>query len=43
MSGNGDLVRVENLKTYFPIRRGILSRVVGHVKAVDNVSFHIKK
>ena len=43
MSGNGDLVRVENLKTYFPIRRGILSRVIGHVKAVDNVSFHIKK
>ena len=43
MSENGDLLRVENLKTYFPIRRGVFSRVVGHVKAVDNVSFHIKK
>jgi oligopeptide transport system ATP-binding protein len=34
-------LRVRNLKKYFPIRRGILSRVVGQVKAVDDVSFDI--
>ncbi|MGE4158846.1 MAG: ABC transporter ATP-binding protein [Planctomycetota bacterium] len=28
-----------NLKTWFPIRRGLLGRVKGHVKAVDGVSF----
>ena len=37
------LVDVANLKKYFPIRRGIFSRVVGHVKAVDDVSFPIHK
>ena len=31
------------LKTYFPIKGGIFSRTVGHVKAVDGVSFTIKK
>ena len=36
------LVEVENLRTYFPIRRGLFSRVVGHVKAVDGVSFKIE-
>jgi peptide/nickel transport system ATP-binding protein/oligopeptide transport system ATP-binding protein len=33
------LMQVGNLKKYFPIRRGFLSRTVGHVKAVDGVSF----
>ena len=42
-NGNGDLLKVEHLKKYFPIRRGIFSRVVGHVKAVDNVSFEVKR
>lgn len=37
------LVRVENLKKYFPIRGGIFQKVVGNVKAVDDVSFEIKK
>jgi ABC-type microcin C transport system duplicated ATPase subunit YejF len=32
---NGALLRVENLTKHYPIRRGVLSRVVGHVKAVD--------
>jgi oligopeptide/dipeptide ABC transporter ATP-binding protein len=32
---------VRNLRTYFPIRKGVLSRTVGHVKAVDEVSFDI--
>ncbi|MFP4144811.1 MAG: ABC transporter ATP-binding protein [Phycisphaeraceae bacterium] len=35
------LVRVKDLKTYFPVRRGLLRRTVGHVKAVDGVSFDI--
>jgi oligopeptide transport system ATP-binding protein len=38
------MVRVENLKKYFPIYRGvIISRKVAAVKAVDNVSFDIYK
>jgi oligopeptide transport system ATP-binding protein len=38
------MVRVENLKKYFPITRGLIfSRQVGAVKAVDDVSFVIKK
>jgi len=35
------LVKVENLKKYFPIKRGIVRRKVGDVKAVDGVSFDI--
>ncbi len=35
------LLEVKGLKKYFPIERGFLRRVVGHVKAVDDVSFHI--
>jgi ABC-type oligopeptide transport system ATPase subunit len=37
------LLEVRNLKKYFPVRRGVLSRVVSHVKAVDDVSFAIEK
>ena len=35
------LVESRHLKKYFPVRRGVLQRVVGHVKAVDDVSFQI--
>ena len=35
------LVEVKNLKKYFPIRKGLFSKVVGNVKAVDDVSFEI--
>lgn len=35
------LLRVRDLKTYFPIRKGLFSRTVGHVKAVDGVSFDL--
>ena len=35
------LLQVTDLKKYFPIRSGFFKRVVGHVKAVDGVSFHI--
>ena len=37
------LVEIRNLKTYFPIRGGLLQRTIGHVKAVDNVGFNIQK
>lgn len=35
------LLDVRGLKTYFPIRRGLLKHTVGHLKAVDDVSFQI--
>jgi oligopeptide/dipeptide ABC transporter ATP-binding protein len=35
------LVQVRDLKKYFPVRRGLLSRVVAHVQAVDGISFDI--
>jgi peptide/nickel transport system ATP-binding protein/oligopeptide transport system ATP-binding protein len=38
-----NLVEVKNLKKWFPIRGGILSRVVANVKAVNDVSFGVKK
>jgi oligopeptide/dipeptide ABC transporter ATP-binding protein len=37
------LLQVENLKKYFPIRRGVFQRTVGHVRAVDGVSFSVQK
>ncbi len=38
---DGALLRVESLKKYFPVRRGLFSRVSGHVKAVDDVSLFV--
>lgn len=37
------LLEVRGLKKYFPIERGFLRRVVGHVRAVDYVSLHIDR
>ena len=37
------LLDVKGLKKYFPIRRGILQRTIGHVKAVDDVSFFLNR
>ena len=36
------LIEVRNLRTYFPIKKGLFSRVVGQVKAVDDVSFEVR-
>ncbi|QEN05884.1 dipeptide ABC transporter ATP-binding protein [Thiospirochaeta perfilievii] len=38
-----NLVEVKNLKKYYPIKSGVLQKVTGHVKAVDDVSFNIAK
>jgi len=37
------LLEVENLKKYFPVKKGVLSRTVGQVRAVDGVSFTLKR
>lgn len=37
------MIKVENLKQYFPIKGGFFGKTVGNVKAVDNISFEIKK
>ncbi len=38
-----DLIQVQSLKKYFPVRSGIMQRVVAQVQAVDDVSFSIKQ
>src|SRR5512132_1779176 len=44
MSTNGNLIEVENLKMYFPIKSGlVLDRHVGDVRAVDGVSLSIRR
>ena len=43
MGDNKILVEVNNLVKYFPVRAGLLQRVVAHVQAVDGVSFSIKE
>ncbi len=40
---NQDLVQVEHLVKYFPVRAGLMQRVVNWVKAVDDVSFTVKR
>lgn len=38
-----ELVQVDNLVKYFPVRAGLLQRVVAYVQAVDNVSFKVRQ
>lgn len=40
---NETLVRIKNLKVWFPVRKGLFKRVVDHVRAVDGVDLDIKK
>ena len=40
---NKCLMQVKNLRKYFPIRRGVFSKVVNYVKAVDKVDFTINQ
>lgn len=37
------LLEVKNLRKFFPIQKGFLRRVVGHVRAVDDVSFIVRE
>lgn len=37
------ILRVENLKKYFPVKSGVFGKTVGNVKAVDDVSFYLKE
>jgi len=38
-----NVIQVRNLKQYFPIKAGLMQRVVGYVKAVDDISFRIER
>jgi len=38
-----DLLVVKDLKTWFPVKSGIIQRTVGYVKAVDGISFSISR
>ena len=35
------IIKLENLKTHFPVRKGVFRRTVGHIKAVDGVDLEI--
>lgn len=42
-SQSENLLEIKNLKTYYPVKGGFFKQTVGHVKAVDNISFEIKR
>jgi microcin C transport system ATP-binding protein len=37
------VVATDNLKVWFPIKRGVLRKIVGHIKAVDGISLEVRK
>jgi peptide/nickel transport system ATP-binding protein len=39
----GEDLSIKNLKVYYPIRKGLLKRTVGHVKAVDDLSIEVPR
>ena len=43
MSVMDNILEVRNLKVHFPIRKGVFARTVGHVKAVDDVTFSLRR
>ena len=43
MNDAASLLRVEGLRTWFPIRAGLLRRTVGHVRAVDGVDLEVRR
>jgi len=43
MASENILLNVERLKKYFPVRKGVFRRVIGHVKAVDRVDLLIRQ
>lgn len=40
---NGELIKVTKLYKYFPVSAGVFRKIVSHIKAVDGISFTIKK
>ncbi|MGH2752133.1 MAG: ABC transporter ATP-binding protein [Actinomycetota bacterium] len=42
-NSSDNVVSVRNLRKHFPIKEGVLQRVAGHVRAVDGVSFDIRR
>ena len=42
-NGNGTLLEVKSLKRYFPIEKGFWRKVVGYIKAVDDIDLYIKE
>jgi microcin C transport system ATP-binding protein len=44
MNPSGDVVlKTDDLKVWFPIKRGVMRKTVGHIKAVDGVSVEVRK
>ena len=41
--GSAEIVRTENLRVWFPIKRGVMRRTVGHIKAVNDATFNIRE
>jgi microcin C transport system ATP-binding protein len=39
----GDLVRTGDIRVWFPVKRGVLRRTVGHIKAVDGISVRLRR
>ena len=37
------IIETKELKKYFPIKAGVFLQVVGHVKAMESVNFHINR
>jgi microcin C transport system ATP-binding protein len=37
------VVSTDNLKVWFPVKRGVLRKVVGHIKAVDGITIQVRK
>jgi microcin C transport system ATP-binding protein len=44
LNPHGDImIRTDDLKVWFPIKRGVLRKVVGHIKAVDGVTIEVRR
>ena len=43
MDSAANILEVDHLRVWFPIRRGLFSRIAGYVKAVDDVSFDLRR
>jgi ABC-type glutathione transport system ATPase component len=43
MADNSTILDVRGLKKFFPIRKGFLRTTVGHIRAVDDVSFEVRQ